>query len=56
MHEFSVQSGYHIGLLEHHLWYERPGLQVPAPLELEQIALGADHWSGGEPIEKPAHA
>jgi hypothetical protein len=51
MHVFSVQSGYHIGLLEHHLWYERPGLQVAAALELEQIPLGADHRSGREPTE-----
>ena len=42
--------------LEHHLWYERPGLQVAAALELEQVPLGADHRPGGEPIEKLTHA
>src|SRR5271169_6949275 len=56
MHVFPVQPGYHIGLLEDHLGYERPGLQVAAALELEQISLGADHRSGGQPIEKPTHA
>jgi len=43
-------------LFEDHLGHERPGLQVAAALELEQIPLGADHRSGREPIEKlPMH-
>ena len=52
MHELAVQPGYHLGLLEHYLGDERPGLQVAAALELEQISLGTDHRSGGKPIEK----
>src|ERR1700684_3261494 len=56
MYVFPVQPGHHVGLLEHHLWHERPGLQVAAPLELEQIPLGANHWPGGKAIEKLTHA
>ena len=42
-------------MLEHDLGHERPGLQVAAPLELEQVALGADHGTLLEAIEKLAH-
>jgi hypothetical protein len=56
VHVLPVQPGDHLRLIEHHLWHERPGLQVAAALELEQIPLGADHRSGREPIEKPTHA
>ena len=50
MHELPVQGGDLLGVIEHDLGHERPGLQVAATFELEQVALGADHRTGGEPL------
>ncbi len=43
--ELLVQSANQLGVFEHDLRDERPSLQISAPLELEQIALGAHDWS-----------
>ena len=43
MHEFAVQLRHDLGVLQHDLRDEGAGLQIAAPLELEQIAFGADH-------------
>ncbi len=51
--EIPVQLAHHLGMVEHHLGHVGPGLQVAAPLELEQIALGADHRTGLEPLQQP---
>ena len=50
VHELSVQGGDLVGVIEHGLGNERPGLEVAATLQLEEVALGADHRSGGEPL------
>ena len=42
VHELPVQLGDLLGMLDHHLRYEAPGLQVSASLELKQIALRTD--------------
>ena len=49
VYELSVQGGDLVGVIEHRLGNERPGLEVAAPLQLE-VALGAHHRSGGEPL------
>ena len=41
--ELAVQLGHLLRVLEHDLGDERARLQVAAPLELEEVALGADH-------------
>jgi hypothetical protein len=50
VHELSVQGGDLGGMIEHGLGNERPGLEVAATLQLEEIALSTDHRSGGEPL------
>ncbi len=56
-HEVAVQLRDDLGMLEHDLGDEGAGLQIAAPLELEEIALGADHRALVEPLEEPfAHA
>jgi hypothetical protein len=52
VHELAVQLGDELPMLEHYLGDERAGLQVAAPLELEQVALGADHAPVCEPREQ----
>jgi len=39
-------------MLEHDFGHECTRLQVTAPLEFEQIAFGADHGSGFEPLHQ----
>ena len=51
--EVAVELLDEVGVLEHHLRHERAGLQVPAPLELEEIALGADDGAGGQSLDEP---
>ena len=53
VHEVAVQLRDDLGMVEHDLGHERAGLQVAAPLELEEIALGADHRALVEPLEEP---
>jgi hypothetical protein len=44
-------------MVEHGFRHERAGLHVTAPLELEQVALGADHGPLGQTLEEsPARA
>ena len=43
VHEIAMQLRHDLGMLEHDLRDERAGLQVAAALELEHVALGADH-------------
>jgi hypothetical protein len=38
-------------VLEHDLGHKRAGLEIPAPLELEEVALGADDWPSGQTLE-----
>jgi hypothetical protein len=46
-HELAVQLAHGSGLLEYDLGHVWPGLDVAAPLELEQIALGAEDRTFG---------
>mgnify|MGYP003287594989 CR=1 FL=1 len=50
--ELPVQLRDEIGMLEHDLRYECAGLEVTAPLELEEITLGADHVPALESLEQ----
>ena len=43
VHELAVELVDDLRMLEHDLRHEGAGLQIAAPLELEQIAFGADH-------------
>ena len=54
--ELAVQLRHQLGVLEHDLGHERPRLQVAAPLEFEEVALGADDGALRETIEESAHA
>ena len=56
-HELAVQLAHRFGLVEHDLGHVWPGLDVAAPLKLEQIALGADHRPFGQPLQQslPGH-
>ena len=56
-HELAVELAHRLGGVEHHLRHVRPGLEVAAPLQLEQITLGADHWPLGQPLQQsfPGH-
>ena len=52
MHELAVQLRDELGMLEHHLGDERARLQVTAALQLEEVALGADHGALLEPRQQ----
>ena len=56
-HELAVELAHRLGRVEHDLRHVRPGLEVAAPLQLEQIALGADHRPLGQPLQQsfPGH-
>src|SRR5207249_6358650 len=43
---------YHLGMIEEHLGHEGARLEIPAPLELEDVPFGADDRTGGEAREK----
>ena len=45
-----------LGEVEHDLRHERPGLEVAAPLELEQVTLGSQDDTPVEPLANPSHA
>jgi hypothetical protein len=49
--EIPVQLRHDLGMLEDGLGHERTRLHVTTPLELEEIALGADHRASPEPFE-----
>ncbi len=46
--ELDVQLADDVGVLEHDLGHEAAGLEIPPPLELEEVALGADDRAGLE--------
>ena len=48
--EIAVQLAHQIGMLEHDFGHEGAGLQIAAPLELEEIAFGADDRPRGEAV------
>ena len=55
-----MQLAQRVGLVEDHLGDERPGLDVAAALELEDVALGAEHHSVSEtllqgPVRRTRH-
>ena len=50
--EVAVQLAHQIGMLEHDFGHECAGLQIAAPLELEEIALGADDRPRGESVQQ----
>ena len=50
--EVSVELLDEIGVFEDHLRHEGARLEIAAPLELEEVPLGADDGPGGEPLEK----
>jgi hypothetical protein len=52
--EISVQLRHDLGMVEHGLGHERARLHVATPLELEEIALGADHRASLEPFAQSA--
>ena len=52
MDEVAVELRHDLRVLEHDLGHEGAGLQVPAPLELEDVALGADHGALVEPLQQ----
>ena len=56
-HELAVELAHRLGGVEHDLRHVRPRLEVAAPLQLEQIALGADHRPLGQPLQQsfPGH-
>src|SRR3546814_2401415 len=56
VHEVLVQASHRLRMLEHDLRHEGAGLQVAAALQLEEIALGADHRALRQAFEKAALA
>src|ERR1700688_2686277 len=52
MHELAVELLDELGMLEHHLRHVSAGLEIAAALELEEIALGADHRALGQALKQ----
>ena len=50
--ELAVELAHRLWGVEHHLRHIRPRLEAAAPLQLEQIALGADRWPLGQPLQQ----
>jgi hypothetical protein len=50
-----MQLAHRLRMVEHDLRDVRPALQVAAPLELEQVALGSEHGAGGKTVGEPGH-
>jgi hypothetical protein len=50
--ELAVELGDLLGVLEHDLGHERPGLEIPSTLQLEQVSFGADDRALGESLEE----
>ena len=52
-----MQLAHGVRVVEHHLGHERARLDVAAPLQLEDVALGAEHRPGRQPVhDRRAHA
>ena len=54
VHELAVQLRDELGMIEHDLGDERAGLEVAPPLELEEVALGADHRPRLQALQQPS--
>ena len=52
MHEVAMELSHDLGMLEHDLRHESPGLEIASPLELEDVALGADHGTVLEALQQ----
>jgi hypothetical protein len=52
VYEVPVEAFHQVWMLEDDLRDEGAGLEVAAPLELEEVPLGADDGSDGETLEK----
>src|SRR4029079_5972138 len=52
VHELAVELGHLLRVLEDDLGDERPRLHVAAPLELEEVGLGAYHRAQVEAFEQ----
>ncbi len=50
--ELLMQRAHLVRMVEHDLGHEGSGLQVAAPLELEQVPLRADHGALLKPLEQ----
>ena len=53
--ELAVQLADGVGEVEHDLGHIRPALEIAAPLELEQIALGTEHHAVVKSLEETRH-
>ena len=53
-HELDVQLAHDVRVLEHDLGDEAARLEIAPPLELEQVALGADDRAGSSRSSSPA--
>src|SRR5690349_12267247 len=55
--ELAMQLTHGVRVVEYHLGHERARLDVAAPLQLEDVALGAEYWPGRQPVhDRRAHA
>ena len=52
MNEVAMELRHRLGMLEHDFGHECAGLQVTPALELEDIALGANHRAGVEALQQ----
>jgi hypothetical protein len=50
--ELPVQLAHCVGKVQHHLWHERPGLDVAPAFQLEDVTLGAEHGAGAQAFRK----
>jgi hypothetical protein len=53
MDEVAVQLAHHLGVLQHGFRLEGARLEIAAPLELEEVALGADDRTLAQPLDQP---
>ncbi len=56
MDEVAMELRDRLRMLEHDLRHERARLQIAPPLELEDIAFGADHGTGVETLHERGRA
>ena len=47
-----MELGDEVRMLQHDLGNVGPGLEVPAPLELKEVPLGADDRTSFEPVQE----
>jgi len=52
VHELAVQAAHYLGVVEHDLRDKGAGLEVAAPLALEEVSFRADDRALGEPLEQ----